>query len=278
VAPEALKANAMLAVLLALMGASAAESMQLDVHFDCALAPPLTALAAAGFSATSTVKAGTLCVVEGWALPTALPRLAAVAGVTRVTPPSYVLPPRPHALRPTIHGQVRSPVEKQAATGAIDQNGITIMRAGQFVNQTGVNGAGVTVGVQSYGVYNLALIQGRGELPNSITVLNPAGNPTQVQADEGTVLLEEIHAVAPGATLMYCGPSTFVRSVQRGVADPVAEPHGPDAQRGGQQRWDLLGGQLRPGQRRDHDASAPVLSLRRRNPRCVCGELRQRQQ
>jgi Subtilase family len=187
----------------------AAGRLQLDVHFDCALAPPLAALAAAGLSATSTVKSGTLCVVEGWAAPAALPRLAAVAGITHLAAPSYVLPIRPRALRPANHGQVRAPVEKQA-TGSIDGNAISIMRAGQFAAQTGVTGAGVTVGVQSYGVASLSVIQARGELPASITVLQPAGNPTSVQADEGTVLLEEIHAVAPGANLLYCGPSTFV--------------------------------------------------------------------
>ena len=188
----------------------AAGRMQLDVHFDCALPAPLAALAAAGLSATSTLKSGTLCVVEGWAAPAALPKLAAVAGITRLAAPSYVLPIRPRALRPVNHGQVRAPVEKQGATGAIDGNGIAIMRAAQFVAQTGVNGAGVTVGVQSYGVASLSVIQARGELPASITVLQPAGNPTAVQADEGTVLLEEIHAIAPGATLLYCGPATFV--------------------------------------------------------------------
>ena len=53
-------------------------------------------------------------------------------------------------------------------------------------------------------------IQARGELPAAVQVLYPAGNSTPVSADEGTALLEEIHAVAPGANLVFCGPSTFV--------------------------------------------------------------------
>ena len=187
----------------------AAGRMQADVHFDCSLAPPLEALAAAGLSATSTVKSGTLCVVEGWAPAVALPKLAGVGGVTRVAAPSYVLPVRPRALRPVIRSQARAPVEKLAAS-LIDANGVSLMRAGQFLNQTGVGGAGMTVGVQSTGVFSLSTIQARGELPGSIMVLSPAGNNTAPAADEGTVLMEEIHAVAPGAKLIFCGPSTFV--------------------------------------------------------------------
>jgi Subtilase family len=188
----------------------AAGRIQLDVHFDCALAPPLTALAAAGMSATSTVKLGTLCVVEGWAPPMALSKLAATAGVTRLTAPAYVLPLRPRALRPVLHGPVRPPVERQGATIAIDQNGIAIMRTGQFIAQTGISGAGVTVGVESTGVSSLAIIQARSELPASVKVLYPAGNTTPATADEGTMLLEMIYAVAPGAKLIFCGPTTFV--------------------------------------------------------------------
>jgi hypothetical protein len=203
-------ASAAVAQLQAPAHTDAAGRIQLDVHFDCALAPPLTALAAAGMSATSTVKLGTLCVVEGWAPPMALSKLAATAGVTRLTAPAYVLPLRPRALRPVLHGPVRPPVERQGATIAIDQNGIAIMRTGQFIAQTGISGAGVTVGVESTGVSSLAIIQARSELPASVKVLYPAGNTTPATADEGTMLLEMIYAVAPGAKLIFCGPTTFV--------------------------------------------------------------------
>jgi hypothetical protein len=220
---ETLKTTAVLAVFAWSVASTAALAqlqsqthtdtagrIQLDVHFDCALAPPLAALAAAGMSATSTVQSGTFCVVEGWAQPAALAKLAAVAGVTRLAAPSYVLPIRPRALRSVLQGRSRAPVVKQGATLAIDQNGIAIMRTGEFVSQTGVSGTGVTVGVESIGVSSLAVIQARGELPGSIQVLYPAGNSTPATADEGTVLMEMIHAVAPGANLIFCGPNTFV--------------------------------------------------------------------
>ncbi len=204
--------STVLADLQSQIHTDAAGRIQVDVHFDCSLAPPLEALAAAGLAVTSTVKSGTLCVVEGWTAPTALPKLEGVGGVTRVAAPSYVLPVRPRALRPVIRSPARAPVEKLGAS-LIDANGVSIMRAGQFLSQTGVTGAGVTVGVQSTGVSSLSSIQARGELPGSISVLYPAGNNTPATADEGTVLMEEIHAVAPGANLIFCGPSTFVEYI-----------------------------------------------------------------
>ena len=189
--------------------------VQIDVHFDCALAlsanAEANALAAAGLAAASSVKLGTLCVVEGWTAPANLPRIAGAPGVTRITAPSYVKPTPPRAFAPVARALEHAPTARQSGAGlAIDQNGVAIVRADKFVTQTGVDGAGVTVGVQSSGVYNLNVIQQRGELPSAISVLYPAGNTSSVAADEGTVLLEEIHAVAPGAKLLYCGPATFV--------------------------------------------------------------------
>ena len=40
-----------------------------------------------------------------------------------------------------------------------------------------------------------------GELPGSVAVVYPTGSSGTTAADEGTALLEEIHAVAPGAKL-----------------------------------------------------------------------------
>jgi hypothetical protein len=83
------------------------------------------------------------------------------------------------------------------------------MRADQFVAQTGANGAGATVGVQSAGISSLQTIQGRGELP-TVQVVKPSDGVSSPTGDEGTALLEEVHAVAPGSGLAYCGPNTFV--------------------------------------------------------------------
>jgi len=87
------------------------------------------------------------------------------------------------------------------------------MRADQFVLQTHTGGAGVTVGIQSTGVASLATIQQRGELPANVQVFTPNGESSPALADEGTALLEEVHAVAPAAGLAFCGPNTFVEYI-----------------------------------------------------------------
>jgi hypothetical protein len=181
--------------------------VQIDFHFDCALDAPVAALRAAGLSPGSSVKIGPLCVVEGWVAPAQLAQLATVAGAVSVQVPTYAL--RPHPAGPS--GPLRAlPLQQRASTGSgIDANGVAIMRADQFVAQTGTGGAGTMVGVQSTGVTSLALIQGRGELP-AVQVLSPSGDSNPSDQDEGTVLLEEVHAVAPQAGLAFCGPQTFI--------------------------------------------------------------------
>jgi len=177
--------------------------VQADVHYDCSHAAPTRALASAGFTIGASVKLGSLCVVEGWVAPKSLAGLAAVAGVTRVTTPTYAVHPR---------RMIANLSARPAATGsgvAINRNGVTIMRADQFVSQTGTSGLGVKVGVQSVGISSMQTIQARGELP-SVQVVAPSDGASSPGGDEGTALLEEIHAVAPGAGLIYCGPSTFV--------------------------------------------------------------------
>src|SRR6185437_10085555 len=91
-----------------------------------------------------------------------------------------------------------------------DGNAITIMHADQFVAQAGGGGNNVLVGVQSQGIHSLSLIQGRGELPTNVRVFTNTAGGTASAADEGTALLEEIHAVAPNAALAFCEPQTFV--------------------------------------------------------------------
>lgn len=192
--------------------------VQVDVHYDCSLAAPVGALAAAGLSVDTSVHVPPLCVVEGWIAPSGLPSIASAVGVSSVTVPRYALPP--HApptsmVAPAGHSAPRLalphelPRSRAQPSNPIDGSGVTIMRADQFVSQTGTSGTGVTVGVQSTGVASLSVIQQRGELP-VVRVLTPTGETSPPAADEGTALLEEVHAVAPGASLAFCGPETFV--------------------------------------------------------------------
>lgn len=68
-------------------------------------------------------------------------------------------------------------------------------------NTVGIDGTGVTVGVISDGVTNLAMAQAAGELPATVTI--PAGC-TPGYGDEGTAMLEIVHDMAPGAALQFC--------------------------------------------------------------------------
>ena len=174
--------------------------VQADVHYDCAGDTPVQALVSAGLSISSSVRLAPFCVIEGWVAPESLSQIAAVAGVKHVVLPTY-------AVHPRLKGAIAVPAA--SSTGAIDINGVQIMRAGQFVAQTGTTGVGAKVGVQSGGISNLKTIQSRGELP-AVQVVQPADGSSSPPGDEGTALLEEIHAVAPGAALTYCGPSTYV--------------------------------------------------------------------
>jgi len=171
--------------------------VQTDVHYNCSREPPARALAAAGLAITSSSKLSPYCVFEGWAAPQSLPQVASVVGVERVGLPSYALFPKLKAT-PTA-----------GAATAINLNGVKIMHADEFVATTGISGGGVKVGVQSAGISNIKVIQQRGELP-AVEVVRPASGAAAPAGDEGTALLEEIHAVAPGAALTYCGPATYV--------------------------------------------------------------------
>jgi Subtilase family len=173
--------------------------VQADIHYDCAGETPTQALVSAGLSVGASVRLAPFCVIEGWVAPQALDHIARVAGVTRVTLPTY-------AVHPRLKG-TSAPAAASAA--AIDLNGVKIMHADQFVAQTGASGAGAKVGVQSGGISNLKTIQSRGELP-AVQVVEPTDGSSSPAGDEGTALLEELHAVAPGAALTYCGPNTYV--------------------------------------------------------------------
>src|ERR1700761_9501031 len=174
--------------------------VQTDVHYNCSSAAPTSALTSAGLSVSAKAHLPPLCVVEGWIAPASLPTLATVTDVTGVRTPSYA--------RQSPLPLLKSTAQTQTGT-AIDGNAITIMHADQFVSQAGGGGNNVLVGVQSQGIASLSTIQGRGELP-SVSVLTSAAGGAPSVADEGTALLEEVHAVAPNAKLAFCEPQTFV--------------------------------------------------------------------
>jgi hypothetical protein len=80
----------------------------------------------------------------------------------------------------------------------------------------------VTVAVFSNDVTSLSVIQARGELPHHITVFPSAAQATPT--DEGTMMLEEVHAIAPGAALAFCAVQTegdYGTCLQESVAASV---------------------------------------------------------
>lgn len=134
-----------------------------------------------------------LGVVQAWVPISSLHALAARAGVNRVSLPAY--------------GYVKRYLGRPAADVAsgldIDQEGIAGLRV-QPLQDNGVLGAGVRVGVISNGVAGLAASQQAGYLPGNVYV-DPN---TQQSGAEGTAMLEEVHAMAPQAQLGFCAGAT----------------------------------------------------------------------
>ena len=139
--------------------------VQLDVRYDCAAAAPTKALVSAGLLLGTTVHEPPLCSVEGWLQSSDLPTLAAASAVRSIDLPTYS-----RIIKPIM----RALAQPQAmASTAIDGNAVSIMHADQYIQTTATNGSGVTIGVMSNDVTNLAIIQSRGELPAQISNLTP---------------------------------------------------------------------------------------------------------
>src|SRR5262249_5185216 len=128
-------------------------------------------------------------LVQAWVDPSALDTLAAFSWV--------------HAIRSVDPSVVRA--------GGITTEGDAASRADVLRAAQGVDGGGVTVGVISDGMDSLADAQATRDLPD-VTV--PNDNRCQRGAgDEGTALLEIVHDIAPGAKLLFSGPSTSLDMV-----------------------------------------------------------------
>jgi hypothetical protein len=168
---------------------------------------------AAGMVIGTTVKMPPMCVVEGWIPVASIPTVASIPNVKKIDLPKYSRPHPPNS-RQRSRVIAPSPAIVFGANGspAIDGNGITIMNVDRYIQQTSVNGTGVSIGVISDDVTSLNVIQGRGELPLSVNVIQPSPNPVVHSSltDEGTMMLEEVYAVAPGANLAFCGPETAI--------------------------------------------------------------------
>ncbi|ABD40699.1 TPR repeat [Methanospirillum hungatei JF-1] len=83
------------------------------------------------------------------------------------------------------------------AAGSAHTEGDYVLKTDQLRNLTNADGAGVIVGVVSSGVKGLADAQRSGDLPDSLVILKEG------KKAEGTAMMEIIHDIAPGATLLY---------------------------------------------------------------------------
>jgi subtilase family protein len=110
-------------------------------------------------------------MIQAWVPYDKVEAAAALPWVVAVTPPSY------------------------GATDAITSEGVALHRA-HLVQNSGITGAGVRVGVISDGVTNLAASQALNGLP-AVTVFAVG------TGDEGTAMLEIVHDMAPGAALLF---------------------------------------------------------------------------
>src|SRR5262249_8169711 len=128
-------------------------------------------------------------LVQAWVDPSALDTLAAFPWV--------------RAIRSIDRAVVR--------TGGITTEGDVASRADELRATRGVDGTGVVVGVISDGIDSLAEAQATNHLPGGV-VPNDA-RCQRGAGDEGTALLEIVHDVAPGAKLLFSGPSTSLDMV-----------------------------------------------------------------
>ena len=111
-----------------------------------------------------------------------------------------------HAVRPVDRAVARvgSATTEGDAAGRAD-----LVRA----QAPGVDGSGVVVGVISDGIDHLLDAQRSGDL-SSVTVPSTGTGCRRGSGDEGTALLEIVHDIAPGAQLLFAGPSDSFEMIQ----------------------------------------------------------------
>jgi subtilisin family serine protease len=134
-------------------------------------------------------------LIEGWVASGGLRGLAALDGVRSV--------------RPADRGETR--------IGRVTSGGdTTTMGAATARAQFGVDGSGVRVGVVSDGIDGAAASRATGDLPPDGPVV-PSGCEAG-SGSEGTAMLEIVHDLAPGASLLFASgvdsPVAFMKAVQ----------------------------------------------------------------
>lgn len=173
-----------------------AGEVQVYIHYREGQRPADAALRLLG---ANRIKAA-LGVVQAWVPVGRLRQLAKLGGVARVGLPAYAV----------VRGHT-APLANATSCGSvptnlsIDATGIAAENILALQND-GITGSNVKVGIISDGADCISSSQAAGYLPASVWIDSSLpGNGV-----EGTAMLEEVHAAAPGATLGFCGPNTSV--------------------------------------------------------------------
>ena len=161
----------------------------------------------------------TMRVIQAWVPVSELHALASLPDVGRVTIPAYaaIHPPIGRGYLPVFTNSLVGghAVPRGVATGlTIDGDAVQAMQANLLQNVS-AKGAGIKIGVISDDNSGLAASQAAGYLPASVwsDPNYPGTTPTPGDPAEGTAMLEEVHAMAPNASLGFCGPATTVEFV-----------------------------------------------------------------
>lgn len=114
----------------------------------------------------------------------------------------------PQLLALAAHGDVQAISERRPVrflTGKVTSQGVVAHRAREVL-QTGITGAGVTVGVlsDSASPASLQALIASGDLPAD-TLVVPGEDGTDIPGyiDEGSAMMEIVHDMAPGAKLVF---------------------------------------------------------------------------
>ena len=181
---------------------NASGEVQVNIHYRRGEQPSTMELQMLG--ARNMLSA--LGVIQAWVPISHLGQLSKIAGVTRVGLPAYAV------VRGVGGAQTRTTSCNILTTGLnIDASAITAENIGALHSQ-GFTGSGVKVGIISNGVDCLASSQAAGYTPGSVWE-DPNDASWGSTGAEGTAMLEEVHAAAPGAQLGFCAPTTAAEFV-----------------------------------------------------------------
>jgi Subtilase family len=113
--------------------------------------------------------------------------------------------------------RIRMTPARKTNVGAVTSQGYIAHEANKVVNTLGYNGAGVTVGVlsDSASAASIAALIATGDLPAGTHAL--PGQDGAPGSDEGTAMMEIVHDIAPGASLIFAtaftSPASFAANI-----------------------------------------------------------------